>query len=102
MGRVIDVAPGTAALNADRALGRIDADALHARQIDDQTAVAGAQAGAVVAAAADGERELVLAGGSNGAGSPGPAGGRGEQRPGPGQATVGDHRGPDAAAGCRG
>src|SRR5262249_1198821 len=62
MGGVIDVAPDAAALDAHGAVGGIDADALPAPQVDDQAVLAGAQAGAVVPAAAHGEGELVLAG----------------------------------------
>ena len=67
MRRVIDIAPGAAALDAHRAVRRVDADALHAREVDHQAVVAGAEAGAVVAAAAHGEGQAVLAGEVDGA-----------------------------------
>ena len=59
--RVVDVAPGAAAADAHGARRRIDADALHARQVDDQPVVAHAEAAAVVAAAAHREQQVVLA-----------------------------------------
>ena len=58
---VVHVAPDAAALDAHGAVGRVDADAPHAGQVDDQAVVAGAQAGAVVPAAAHGEGQVVLA-----------------------------------------
>ena len=54
---VVHVAPGAAAVHAHGARRRIDADAFHARQVDHQAVVAGAQAAAVVPAAADGESQ---------------------------------------------
>ena len=59
--RVIDIALGAARLDAHRARGRIDAHALHCREVDHQAVVAAAEAGAVMAAAADREQEAVLA-----------------------------------------
>ena len=56
------VAQRGAALDAGGARRRIDADTVHLRQIEDQPIVAGAQAGAVVPAAADGEEQALLAG----------------------------------------
>ena len=49
------------ALDPHRALGRIDPDPLHHRQIDDQAVVDAAEARPVVAAAADGDEQLVVA-----------------------------------------
>ena len=58
----VDVAPGRAALHAHRLRRRVDVDAAHLRQVDDEAAVVDRVAGDVVAAALDRERELVLAG----------------------------------------
>ena len=56
---VIDVAPHAAAVDAHGAFGRIDADAFHRRQVDDQAIVAGTEPAAVVAAAANGGQQIV-------------------------------------------
>ncbi len=55
----VELAPQDAGLGADRARRRIDADPLHRREVDDQPAVADGRAGDVVAAAADGDFELL-------------------------------------------
>ena len=49
----VELAPGDAALGARRPPRRVDAHALHRRQVDHQAAVADGVAGDVVAAAAD-------------------------------------------------
>ena len=59
LGLVIELAPEHAALRDDRARVRIDADALHRRQIDHEAAVVRAVPGRAVAAAANGDEEPV-------------------------------------------
>ena len=56
VGGVIDVARRAASIDPNRSARRIDAHALHHRQVDHQTVVAAAEARAVVAAAADRDR----------------------------------------------
>ena len=53
--------PGAAALGARRAAGRVDAHAGHRREVDDDAAVAGREARDAVAAAADGDGEVLAA-----------------------------------------
>src|SRR5205807_282496 len=62
VGGVVEVAPGAAALGAGGLRVRVDADAFHGRQVDDDAVVVGAEAGDAVAAAAHGQVEPVLAG----------------------------------------
>ena len=62
VGRGVDFAPDAAAADPHRAGLRIDLDVLQAREVEDDAVVTGPQAGAVVAAAADREQELVVAG----------------------------------------
>jgi hypothetical protein len=52
----IKVAPGGAATGARRARRNVHADAAHVGKVDDHSAVAGAEAGDVVATATNGER----------------------------------------------
>jgi hypothetical protein len=59
---VIHISPGTTTLNADRTRHGIDANALHTREIDDQTIIARAKTTAIVAAATHGDEHVVLAG----------------------------------------
>ena len=59
--RPIDFAPGAAAADPDGAGLRIDLDVLQRREVDDDAVVARSQAGAVVAAAADGQEQVVVA-----------------------------------------
>ncbi len=59
---VVEIPEGAAALDAGGARRGVDADAFHRRQVQDQAVVAGAQAGAAVPAAPDGEEEAPLAG----------------------------------------
>src|SRR5579883_2124149 len=61
MGSMVHVAPGAAPFDTNRACCRIDADAFHWRKIDYQAAVAGAQARAIVSAAADRQCQSLLA-----------------------------------------
>ena len=61
MGGVIDVAGGAAGPTRTVRLRRIDAHALHRRQVDDQSVVDAAEPGSVVAAAANGDGKLVVA-----------------------------------------
>ncbi len=79
VGGVVDVAPGAAAADARGPGGRIDPDALHRREVDDEPVVAGAEAGAVVAAAADGEEQAVFAGEVDGGDDVGGVGAAGDQ-----------------------
>ena len=57
----IDFAPGAAAANPDGACLRIDVDVLQRREVDHDPVVARPQPGAIVAAAADGEEQVVVA-----------------------------------------
>ena len=57
----VDVAPGAAAADPNRARLRIDLDVAQQREIDHDTVVAGSQPSAVVAAAADRKRQVVVA-----------------------------------------
>src|SRR5207248_3470741 len=56
-----DLAPRAAAADAHGARLRVDLDVLEQRQVDDDSAVARPEPGAVVAAAADREREAAVA-----------------------------------------
>ncbi len=58
---VIHVTRGAAGTDPDGAVRRIDTDALHQRQIDDEAVVDAAKARAVVAAAANRDQEALLA-----------------------------------------
>ncbi len=80
MGGVVDVAPGAAAADPRGARHRIDADALHRREVDHEAALAGAKAGAVVAAAADGEQQAMVAGEADGGDDIARVGTAGDQR----------------------
>ena len=55
--RVVEVAPRGAALGARGAVRRVDGDVAHRRQVDHDAAVAGAEAGHAVPAAAHGQVE---------------------------------------------
>ena len=59
--RVVHVAPRAAALDPGRTRAWIDADAVHAREIDDQTVVTYAQTSRIVAAATDRYEHAVVA-----------------------------------------
>ena len=65
VGGVIDVARRAAGIDPNGAARRIDAHALHQRQVDHQTVVAAAKAGAVVAAAPDGDEQALRRGRSS-------------------------------------
>ena len=58
----VDLAPRAAAADADRPRRRVDVDLLEGGEVDDDAVVARAQPAAVVAAAADRERQLARAG----------------------------------------
>ena len=58
---VVDVAGGAAGLHPDGPRRRVDADPAHRRQVDHQAVVDATEPGAVVAAAADGDGQAVLA-----------------------------------------
>jgi hypothetical protein len=58
---VVDVAPRRAALDAHGAGRRIDVDAAHRRQVDDERVVPHAEAAGVVAAASHGQKRAALA-----------------------------------------
>jgi hypothetical protein len=90
--RMVDVAPRATALDAHAARLRIDADAAHRRQVDDQAVVAQAQAPAVVAPAAHGEQQPVLAREAHRRDDVGHVGTAGDQA-----RTLGDHRVEDRA-----
>ena len=62
VGRLVDLAPQAAAANPNRTSLRIDLNVLHEREIGDHSAVAGAQPGAVVAAASHCQEQIVVAG----------------------------------------
>ena len=62
VGGGVDLAPGAAAADADGAGLRVDLDRLHRREVDHDPVVDGAEAAAVVAAAADRQRQVVLGG----------------------------------------
>ena len=59
VGRRIDLAPRAAAADPDRAGLGVDLDALQPRKVEDDAVVDGPQPGAVVAAAADRQRQVV-------------------------------------------
>src|SRR5690606_29734079 len=59
---VVDVAPERATADARGAGLRVDVDVAHGGEVDDQAAIDGALAGDVVAAAANGEGQIVVAG----------------------------------------
>jgi hypothetical protein len=56
---VVELSPGQAGLGLHRASRGVDADALHRRQVDHQTAVADGIAGDVVTAAPHGDEQVV-------------------------------------------
>ncbi len=58
---VIDISPGAAPLNTDRACCGVDANALHAGEVDDQTIITRPQTTAIVAATPHGDEHVVLA-----------------------------------------
>ena len=61
LGRVIDVAGRAARAHSHRPVLGIDPHALHRRQVDDQAVIDAAKTRTIVAAAANGDRELVVA-----------------------------------------
>lgn len=63
---MVEVAPVAAALYAGRPLLRVDADALHRAEVQDDAVVDGAEPRHAVGARADGEVESALAGGVDG------------------------------------
>jgi hypothetical protein len=67
LGIVIDLTPGETRLTARRAADGIDPEAFHRREVNHQATVADGVTGHVVAAAADSNLELVLAGEVDGA-----------------------------------
>ena len=68
VGRAVDLAPGTAAADANGARLRIDLDVSERREVDHDAVVTRPQPGAVVAAAADGQQQVVIAGEGDGLG----------------------------------
>ena len=80
IGGVVEVAQFRPALDAGGAGRRIDADAIHQAQVEDHPVVAGAQARAVVPAAADGEEQAPLAGEVDGGDHVGNVGGADDER----------------------
>ena len=61
MAGVIDVALGAAGASPHRAACWVDAHALHRGEVDDQSIVAAAKSGAIVATAANGDQQIVVA-----------------------------------------
>ena len=59
--RAVDLAPGAASTGAHGARLRVDLDVLQQRQVDHDAVVDRSETGAVVAAAADGEQQVVVA-----------------------------------------
>ena len=59
---MINVAPDASAANRDRAGRRIDSGVLNRREIDHETVIANSQTARVVAAAADGDKQIVISG----------------------------------------
>ena len=60
VGRVVEVAPQRSSAGTSDARGRVDLDVAHARQVDDEAVVDGAEAGDAVASAAHGEVEPLV------------------------------------------
>jgi hypothetical protein len=58
---VIHISPRTAPLNADRTCHGIDANALHTREIDDQTIIAHTKTTGIVATTTHGDEHVVIA-----------------------------------------
>ena len=77
---LIDLAPGAAAPYAHGARRGIDVDGLHGREVNNQPIVHHRQAGAVMAAAANGHVQLVVAGKGHGRGHVGGVSAAGDQR----------------------
>ena len=65
VGRVVDLAPGATAADPNRAGLGIDIDRLEQREVDDDAVVTRPQSGAVVAAAAHGQQQVVRGGEAN-------------------------------------
>ena len=61
LGRVIDVAGRAARAHSHRLVLGVDPHALHRRQVDDQAVIDAGETRTIVAAAANGDRELVVA-----------------------------------------
>src|SRR6266568_116355 len=61
MGGMVHIAPGAAAFHTSRARNRIDANTFHAREVDYQAVVAGAQSGAVVSSTPNSQYQPVVA-----------------------------------------
>ena len=59
---MINIAPDASAADRDRAGCRIDPRVFDRREIDHQTVIANSQAACVVAAAADGDQQIVISG----------------------------------------
>jgi hypothetical protein len=59
--RVVYVARGAARADPHGPIPRVDPNAFHCRQVDDQAVVDAAETGTVVTAATNGERELIVA-----------------------------------------
>ncbi len=97
VGGVVDVAPGAAAADAGGPGGGVDPDARHGREVDDEPAVAGAEAGAVVAAAADREEEAAVAGEADGGDDVAGVGAAGDEGGAPVDHGVEDGAGPVVA-----
>src|SRR5438270_8941218 len=62
MGCMVDVSPGSAALDAHRALLWVDTHSPHGRDVDHQGVISYSPARAIVAATPDGQEDVVLAG----------------------------------------
>ena len=79
MGGVVDIARGTAGFDANGPRGWVDMHALHTREVDDQAILDAAQARTIVAAAANGDVELVVASEIDGGDDVGDVGAAGDQ-----------------------
>jgi len=79
LGLVVNVAPQGAALDAGRALDRIDGDGAHRREVDHDSVVAHRGAGHVVTPASYGDLEVAVAGETHRCGHVGGAAAAGDQ-----------------------
>src|SRR5690606_16379107 len=90
---VVDVAPERAALHPRRARGGIDVHAAHRREVDDDAAVADGGARHVVASAAYGDLQVVVAGEAHGRDDVGSSDAAGDQARTPVDGAVPDRAG---------
>ena len=98
----VELAEERAAVHPRRALGGVDARAVHPRQVDDDPVVAGGEAGDAVTAAADGDRKLLLAREADRGDDIVGARRAGRRAPGSGRSCRSRRRGPRRSRGRRG